>query len=237
MTEPTTNAAAPSDILLSLVVILLAPVFLGVTAGDLTLARMAALHTIDDYRARNHADLVAVAQIVGFGLAALGSLSLSLADDISLSMTLRLRGNAVACNRAAEQNRKARVKHQAEEPRPPAELETIAYRPPSQPDSLLNDEASLFLAAQSQARLEPTECPIPSPTPAATRTPEEKRHQQMWAIAMAKESSEIAASLSTLPPIEQQAAAMGAGLLSSTAHDLTYGAPVHQPKPGTPPPL
>jgi hypothetical protein len=234
MTE--TEPAAPSDILLNLIAMLLAPVFLAVTNGDLPLARLAALHTINDYRARNQADLIAVAQIVGFGLAALGSISLSFADDISLSMTLRLRGNAVACNRAAEQSRKARANHQVDHPRPP-EPQTTEYEPRPEVGAFLSDEAALFLAAESQDRLETEENPAPFPTAAATRTPEQKRHQQMWAIAMAKESSEIAASLPELPPAERQAAAMRAGLLSSTAHDLTYGVPVHQPKPSIPPPL
>jgi len=98
--------AHPTNALLTLIVTLLAPTFLGVTAGDLTLARMAAIQTINDYRARNHADLIAIAQIIACGLAALGSLSQSMDDDISLSMTLRLRGNAVALNRSAEQNRR-----------------------------------------------------------------------------------------------------------------------------------
>jgi hypothetical protein len=232
MTDP--DPAAPSNVLLSLIATLLAPAFLAVTNGDLSLARIAAIHTIADYRARNHADLIAVAQIIGFGLAALGSLSMSMDDDISLSMTLRLRGNAVACNRAAEQNRKARASHQTQDSRPP---EPIPCQPSPQAEAFLSDEAALFLAAESQSRLETEEPVAPAPTAAATRTPEEKRHQQMWAIAMAKESSEIAASLPELPPAERQAAAMRAGLLSSTAHDLTYGVPVHQPKPGTPPPL
>src|SRR3984885_14923036 len=103
MTETTTTQ--PS-ILLGLIVTLLAPMFLGVTAGDIALARLAAMQTITDYRAQNNADLIAVAQIVACGLAALGSLSLSMEDGISLSMTLRLRGNAVALNRSAEQNRR-----------------------------------------------------------------------------------------------------------------------------------
>ena len=82
----------PADILMTLIAALLAPMFLAVSAGDIGLARAAAIETVNAYRARNHADLIAVAQIVAFGLAALGSLSLSLADDLSLSMALRLRG-------------------------------------------------------------------------------------------------------------------------------------------------
>ena len=247
MIQPATDPAAPPDILLNLVAILLAPIFLGVTAGDLALARRTVLHTINDYRARNQADLVAVAQIVGFGLAALGSLGLSVAGDIPLSMILRLRGNAIACNRAAELNRKARVSHQAEAPRPPvapeaakpettepeiAEPQITEYEPPPQPDVFLSEKAAFLLAAESQARLEPEENLPPTPTSAATRTPEEKRHHQMWAIALAKESSEIAASLPSLPPAERHAAAMRAGRLSSTVHDLAYGTHVQPLQPG-----
>jgi hypothetical protein len=102
-TEPPPQAATrsdsplhPSDILMSLIVALLAPMFLSVTGGDIAYVRMAAIGTVNAYRIRKQADLIAIAQIIGFGLAALGSLSLSMADDISLSMTLRLRGNARA---------------------------------------------------------------------------------------------------------------------------------------------
>jgi hypothetical protein len=111
MTETNTDQAEPpinpSDILQSLLVTLLAPMFFALCAGDIAIARMAALETINGYRARSHVDLILIAQIIGFGLAALGSLSLSMADDISVSLTLRLRGNANACNRSAEQNRRA----------------------------------------------------------------------------------------------------------------------------------
>jgi hypothetical protein len=75
---------------------LVAPIFLGVTDGDLTLAGMAVIQTIDDYRAPNHADLTAVAQIIACGLAAVDSISLLMGGDISLSVILRLRGNAAA---------------------------------------------------------------------------------------------------------------------------------------------
>jgi hypothetical protein len=225
MTE-TTTTQRPFDILLNLIVILLAPMFLGVTAGDVGLARLAALQTVNDYRARNHADLIAVAQIVAFGLAAVGSLSLSLADDISVSMALRLRGNALACNRAAERNRLTLLKARANEPQP-AEDE-----PPPQPDTFLSAAAEQLLADEAQARLDQTNSAIPVPTPAATRTPAEKRHQQMWAIAIAKESSDIAASLQKLPPAERAAAESRVAFLGSTAHDLIYGAPVPLPEPG-----
>ena len=109
---PRTDTAAdlgldPGSILLNLVVTFLAPMFLPASGGNLGFARQAALHTVQDYQIEAHADLVTVAQIIAFGLAALGSLSLSMADNLSLSMTLRLRANANACNRSAAQNRQA----------------------------------------------------------------------------------------------------------------------------------
>ena len=73
----------------------------------------------------------------------------------------------------------------------------------------------------------------PVPTAAALRTQEEKRNQQMWAIAMAKESSEINASLPTLPDARRAEAMIRAAMLSSTAHDLIHGVPAVPPKPGT----
>ncbi|MDR3533150.1 MAG: hypothetical protein P4L90_21655, partial [Rhodopila sp.] len=85
-TEVTTGSDLPlhpSDILSNLIVAFLAPMFLGVSAGDIGFARLAAIETVNAYQARNQADLVAIAQIIGFGLAALGSLSLSMADNIS----------------------------------------------------------------------------------------------------------------------------------------------------------
>ena len=109
-TETQLNPVAsiqPGDVLLHLIVLLLAPLFLEAGGGDVNFARLAALETVGAYRARNNADLIAIAQIIAYGLASLGSLGLSMADDLSLSMILRLRGNANALNRSAEQNRRA----------------------------------------------------------------------------------------------------------------------------------
>src|SRR3978361_265937 len=97
----------PADVLMNLIVTLLSPMFLAVCGGDIEYARMAGTETVNGYRTRAHGDLIAIAQIIACGLAALGSLSLSMADDLTISMTLRLRGNANALNRSAEQNRRA----------------------------------------------------------------------------------------------------------------------------------
>ena len=107
----------PGDILLHLIVTLLAPMFLAVCCGNLDFARMAALETVNAYRARSHVDLIAVAQIVAHGLASVSSACLSMSDDISLPMTLRLRASANASDRACERNRRALEKNRAT-PRP-----------------------------------------------------------------------------------------------------------------------
>jgi hypothetical protein len=238
-TDPQTSRR-PSEIVLNLLATLLAPMFLGVTGGDIALARMAAIETVGAYRAGTVLDLIAVAQIVGYGLAALGSLSLSMEDDLSLSMILRLRGSANACSRSAEQNRRALGKVPINAPIP--HHETTAAEPsratpdpdPQTPPGLhmpelhtpelhtpevhIDNMAARILAEESLARLrrpaekisqkirqqapEQTPAQIQAPPSAQTATPAptEKRHHEMWAIAMVKESSEITAGIQAYRP-------------------------------------
>jgi hypothetical protein len=229
---------------MNLIVALLAPMFLGVTGGDIDFARMAAVETVNAYRARNRADLIAIAQIIAFGLAALGSLSLSMADDITVSMALRLRGNANACNRSAEQNRRALAKSLGDEsvpqhPEMTAEPETpdviadyteTGYTETgyNDADTFLSATAAQVLAAESLARLQGAE-QTAEPGAISPRAQigthdmtANKRHQAMWAIAMVKESGEINDSLPNLSPADREAAILRAAQLSRTAHDLIY---------------
>jgi hypothetical protein len=229
--DPSTEAPLnPSDFLMQLIVALLAPMFLGIAAGDINLARMAAIETVSAYRTRNHADLIAVAQIIAYGLAALGSLSLSMADDISLSMTLRLRGNANALNRSAEQNRRALRETRTEKSTQyqDALAETTFTNADYQSDdteAFLSQQAADLLAAEAAARLqEPrktTGHAVP-PVPAAPGV-SEKRNQQMWAIAMVNEASTINAGIHMLPPAERKAASFRIAALNSTANQLLTG--------------
>jgi hypothetical protein len=210
-----TNTPDTFDILLNLVVALIAPVFLGVTGGDLTLAQATVRDTINDYRARDHADLLAVAQIVGFGLAVVGSLGLSMAQDVPLSMRVRLSGNAVSCKRAEEQNRKARLtrQHQAPALHPQAEAVIPDDEPPAEQSKFLNPEAEQMLAAESRARLHPSDPINAGSTP--PRAPQTDRNQP---ARVAKETT-----LRTLPPVQGGVAAMRAVLMSSAAHDVVDG--------------
>ncbi len=136
----------PSEILLNLIVTFLAPMFLCASGGDILMARMAALETVNGYRARSHADLVSIAQIIAFGLAAMGSLSLSMADDLSVSMMLRLRGNANACNRSAEQNRRCLREVHAN----PAPMRNAEAR--ARPEDEVNEAAVVAGVAAAQQR-------------------------------------------------------------------------------------
>jgi hypothetical protein len=238
----------PTNILMALIVTLLAPMFLGVTAGNIDYARLAAIETVNAYRARNHADLIAIAQIIGFGLAALGSLSLSMDDDISPAMALRLRGNANALNRSAEQNRRALMETRRDDAashQTAAEPETAAALTHDgdldDAEVFLTATAAQELAAEAEARLlpahdTPTQTRIPAQIPDNAEVTAAKRHQAMWAIAMVKESGEITASICNLPPAERRAASIRAAALSSTAHQLLSGTsapPAVPPAPNT----
>jgi hypothetical protein len=175
-----------------------------------------------------------------------------MADDVPLPLALRLRANAVACNRAAEQSRIALEQHQVSETPDRSMAESVSD-PACDPwfaetDTLMPDAAEQLLAAESQARLAPVGEPAsvrPAPDTEFFEPPTDKRHQQMWAIAMVKEASEITASLPYLSPEDREAAVVKAATLSRTAHDLIYAPNPPQIDPGAsargktqaPPPL
>jgi hypothetical protein len=233
----------PSDILVNLIIVLLAPMFLTAANGDIIFARMAALETINAYRSQTHAELIVVAQIVACGLAALGSLSLSMADDISLVMTLRLRGNANALMRSAEQARRA-----LKEIRP----DSIPSADPQQDEAPLSPDdereeaeviASVAAAQKLAAEFEPSRpaelpkpaepSPTPAPTaPAASITPKERQRQAMWGAGAARLAAEFTASLPHLPPAERKMATFRAAILSHCATDLLTGNGPQRLRPG-----
>ena len=232
MTETTTVPSSgpdthPADRLMSLIVALLAPLFLGVSGGDIRFARMAAAETVNAYRTTNQADLIAVAQIIGFGLAALGSLSLSMADDLSISMILRLRGNANALNRSAEQNRHA-LKQPRPESRTPRMTEAAPEQRPKDKTVIEGVTAVRKAAPEAPAPIKaPRQAmPVPATTtiaPARAHATDEQRNQALWANAMADVAGEITASLPTLPPAERKQASMHVAALTKASAELLAG--------------
>ena len=155
----------PADILLNLIVLILAPIFLTAAEGNIAFARMAAVETIEAYRARNPVDLIAIAQIIVGGLAALGSLSLSMTEDLPVAMILRLRSNANALNRVVERNRRA-IKEARLETSEAEGAEGVAFNPEDatyEAEVIASVAVTQKLAAETQARSTATEPPAAEP--------------------------------------------------------------------------
>ena len=170
MTDTTSNlSVSPADILLHIIVSLLAPLFLVASDGDIQFARMAAIETINAYRARNPADLIVIAQVIACSLSALGSLSLAMADNLSVAMTLRLRGNAVALNRIAEQNRRALCEARPETA-PVPEFDPESDLDFDEVTVIANVAATQERAAQAVARMQ-GEAKASRPPPTQTQAP------------------------------------------------------------------
>ncbi|HET6306569.1 MAG TPA: hypothetical protein VFG12_05255 [Rhodopila sp.] len=204
----------PGNLLLNLLVTLLAPIFLGVAEGNIDLARLAALETINDYRARNRIDLIAVAQVIAYGLATLASLSRSMEDDLSDSMTLRFRRNATACTRAAELNRRAIQSNQDPLPSPAPESPD-PWPTRSTPEPFLTPDAERLLAEEAEARLHQPNPPHPHPAP--------NRDPRTQAIAMVQQALHLDASIPHLPQSERAAAADRVAQLNCMANQLLAG--------------
>ena len=216
-------ALLPADILMNLIVIILAPMFLTAAGADIGFARMAVSETIRAYRPRNQADMIAVAQIVACGLAALGSLSLSMTGDLSPSMALRLRGNANALNRSAEQNRRARPQGTSRAAEFQPEPADAAYE--AEVLTSVADSEQRFAAVQAAP---PAAEPAPPPAPAefpqtSEPEPSERQRQSVWAGAMIEVAKEFTASIPGLPPQERKAALLRAEALSRCANELLSG--------------
>jgi hypothetical protein len=247
----------PADLLFNLVVLLLAPMFLGVSGGDVSLAQMAAFETVNSYRVRDPLALLAVAQMIACGLAALGSLSLSLQDDISLPMALRLRGNANALNRTIEHNRRAlRRDPSASDPTAATQSADTA----STPENAAYEAALQAAVEATRQRLAASRCEPPQlePAPILTRSqivapqiatpevttrqtaaptasiqaPTERERQAMWAAAMTEVAGEFAASVQHLPPAQRKLASVRAAAMSSAANTLLSGAGPARLRPG-----
>jgi hypothetical protein len=216
----------PADILLNLIVTFLAPLFLSVSNGDINHARFAAFETVNAYRAQTQSDLITIAQIIGFGLAALDSLSLSMQDNLSPSMVLRLRANANACSRSAEQNRRALNDRPAATAAPLPDQDNTA----EEAVILAHVAATQQRTAAAQATRQATQ-PQPATPPAPPPITDQQR-QEMWAAAAARVASEYTTGLADLPHAQRRTATLKAAMLSSCANDLLNGPPITRLNPG-----
>jgi hypothetical protein len=232
-----TTPLRPADVFMHLIVAFLAPMFLAVSGGDLHHARLAAIETVNTYRSRDPMDLLSIAQIVAFGLTTLSSLSLSLAEDLSLSMMLRLRGNATALNRATEKCRKA-----LREAGPAGLLPQHLPDPDAGGEEYLNEETVLANLSRAEHRIAEREAPAaapqpPAPAPAAAPQPPaatpaeaaERQHRTAWAAGMILVAREVTANLESLSPTQRQAATIQAAAMTEAANDLMSHAPMPPP--------
>jgi hypothetical protein len=234
MSETTVTPRHPANALLALVITLLTPMFLAVAEGNLAFARQAATETLNAYRAETGSDLITVAKIIGFGLAALAALSLSMAEDLPISTLLRLHASASAADRSEHRNRQALKQSQI-------------HRPPTAPEPNI-DEAALTAAAEAMKALTAenlagfaTPKPVPAPRvapassastpPTVSVTDEERRYQATWAASAAAVAAETAASLPTLSPQERHSAAIWIEVLNQSAKEFMAGDIVPSPRP------
>jgi hypothetical protein len=202
---------------------LLAPLFLAATNGDLTRARLAAASTIASYCARTNADLIAVAQIIAFGLTALASLSQSTDPELPLPLALRLRGTANACNRSAEQNRRAR----AEKPNHPEPVPAPPKPSLAEPRPTERDPAELIAKiAETQQRTADHLASL------SVEAHQQQHDQATWAAGTAQVAAETAAEIANLPPEERRSAAIWADILNECAKELMITGPAPSLRPG-----
>ena len=157
--------------------------------GDAGLARRAAVQAIEAFQPRGTHELIATGQILSFALAALDTLRLSAPPDLSLSMKLRLRGNANGLNRAARDNTRildnirqtsTNPADQAAVGQAPASSEPIvAAKAPAQAPAQDWASAMSIVAARLRAN-----------TPAAT--PAQQTVNALWIDALTGVAGEIA---------------------------------------------
>ena len=184
-----TETAAPADKLANLILMLLTPMFLWSTEGDISLAYRAAAHTVNEYRIANRLSLFTVAKIIAFDIATLSSLSQSMYEDVSILLALRLRGNANSLDRSGERNRRA-----LEQTNRTATTDGVTVEPVeaviAKAEQMVREaKARVQAASAPAAKTQPDADPAPEPVPAAApapRTPAEHR-QAAWAGAMAAE--------------------------------------------------
>jgi hypothetical protein len=195
-----TESAPPSDLLTGFILSILTPFLMTGSITDPDLARRAATETIAAYRSSAQDQLVTIAQIVAFALTALDALRLSLPPDLSLSMKLKLRGNANALNRTSQ--------HAA------ATLEA------QQRDITAPDPTEILTALESaKAIVQQAKATKP-----ATPHPERDRQIDLaWANAMTDVAAEYTAELPALSPAERQNQVARIGALSKIATSLSSG--------------
>lgn len=108
--------ATITAIVLQRILVFLAPLFLDKETNDTHEAWQAARETLASYGARTNRELRLAALTIAFGFGALDALCRANDPALALNQVIRLRGNANALNRAANQNENKLEKLQKQQP-------------------------------------------------------------------------------------------------------------------------
>ena len=133
--QPGINPSA-FDCILGNILGFMLPFFLVSAGGNTGQARAAIKELIDGYHASTPAELDLVGRIIGFSIAAMDNLRLSMAPDLSATKVLRYRCNAATLSRSSDQALKileavqARQEQSRKIPRPSV---AAASPPPTRP--------------------------------------------------------------------------------------------------------
>jgi hypothetical protein len=163
MSQPATITAAIFDKILAF----LAPLFLVAATGDIGAAQEAASAMLASYNPRTNREMRFAALSIAFAFGALETLSKAADPELALNQVLRLRGNANALNRSAQQNESRLEKLQKQ---PPVVIDTLATEatPDTPAEALPASSAAADLLTFARSKLKSM---IGIATPAASAPP------------------------------------------------------------------
>jgi hypothetical protein len=233
----------PTDLVRSALIAFLTPMLLATTGGDRVQARATAIQAANAYATRNPAELLLVGESIALGLAVIDSIGLSMAENIPISLIVRLRANAVSLHRAAQQCRRGLT----EAPHPTASAQDALLADADRQEAAeiivgatrtchrVNDDQASFPQPQAAASAAKTVPEAPTaagqaPTPAlkarsqSAPMPEDEYFNAAWAAAMSDVANEMTAEIDNLPPDERNAARIRITALNATASQLACGA-------------
>jgi hypothetical protein len=166
----------PTEVFPEAIFSILVPLLMAACPCDLAAARTAAMDAVAAYNPTNPGQMVAAAQIIANGLIALDGLKQSIDPDLSIPAKLRLRGNAVALQRANAQSTKSlQAERTADKP--------AATNPETEAKLQAAADAAQHLVTEAKSRLERLLQPQPKPPakPVPTPTKQEEKLLQLLA--------------------------------------------------------
>jgi hypothetical protein len=217
--------------LMNLIICFLTPMLLNATGGDRAQAEKTAIQTVNAYAASNLAELLLVGQSIALGIAMLSSVSLSMTENIPISLILRLRANAISLHRAAEQCRLALLQPHPNyaAPAPKAQARSAQPKPTPKPNPetppATMEAAMAALAADSECRIAQADAAMKAtgaaiPPKASAPMTEDDHFRAAWSAAMTDVAQEMQAATKNLPPDERRLNAQRIVALNATVQHL-----------------